>query len=183
MKYIILIFSLFSVLTLQAQVNAVITEGACSGYDLTLDNTVLEEIDDCSNDIGFDMAAGQTYVLGTTNADGLLNGISTLDLILLIKGMQSGFESPEATIAADWDRDGAISSYDFVNMRRAILGIDTDNNVKQYTVVKADHVFPQVDWFDIDVDYSTLEVTTEDFENLNIPVRVLKTGDVNFSAQ
>jgi len=54
------------------------------------------------------------------------NGISTLDMILILKqivGLEP-FDSPYKFIAADVNKSGTVTTADIVAIRRVILGID-----------------------------------------------------------
>jgi len=77
-----------------------------------------------------DMPLGGTYkVVPTLNRD-ILNGVSTLDLVLLQKhilGLEI-LDSPYKIIAGDVTRDGNISAIDLVELRKVILGISDEFN-------------------------------------------------------
>ena len=188
MKNIISISILFlSVFQLIGQSSVTVLEGACGGYEFTIDGTnTLQSTSPCLDVLPFDLQAGVTYELTTDIAtQEELNGISTLDLIMLQRhffGIET-LVSPEEIIAADFDQDGAVSTYDFLSIRRFILGVEADSPAHSYEVVKADHSFPAVEWYDLGVDYSTLEVTTDDLINGGLELKVIKLGDLNNSAQ
>ena len=75
-----------------------------------------------------DMPLGGSYrVVPRLNAD-LLNGVSTLDLVLIQKHIlgldQLG--SPYKIIAADVNNDKSISAIDLIELRKAILGLSVE---------------------------------------------------------
>ena len=70
------------------------------------------------------LETNQRYSLSAEKNDDYINGISTLDLVLMqrhILGLQS-LDSPYKLIAADVNDNGAISAVDLVILRRLILG-------------------------------------------------------------
>lgn len=179
---------LFGASCLLAQTNSVtVVQGACIGYDITLDGAKLLAMSDCQDDIGQELQAGTTYELSTDlSTQDLLNGVSTIDLVYIMRHLQGveELDTPAKIIAADVDQDGAISTYDLFTMRANILGITATSDKKQYHLVKADHQFPVIDGFDINVDYSSLSITSDDLNgNGQVEVQVIKIGDVNNSAQ
>ena len=114
--------------------------------------------------------------------DDYSNGISTLDMVLILKhilGIQA-FDSPYQSIAADVNKTKTISAADLVAIRKVILGTASD--------------FPNnTSWRFVDADYNFLDNNPldEDFpEWLNINLSRdtdfnfvgVKVGDVNGSA-
>ena len=94
-----------------------------------------------------------------------------------------GFPGTLEIISSDWDGDGTVSTTDYVEMRRMILGIDVDNPYQNYFVVPARFTFPTVDPFDIDIDdYSTLTFADTDVVDNMLEVFVFKVGDVDQTA-
>ncbi len=77
-----------------------------------------------------DMPTGGTYnVVPKLNKD-ILNGVSTLDLVLIQKhilGLER-LSSPYKIIAGDVNKDGNISAIDLVELRRVILGVSSEFN-------------------------------------------------------
>ena len=70
----------------------------------------------------------QDYEISASRDDDYLNGVSTLDLILIqrhILGLQD-LDSPYKVIAADVDASGHVSAIDLVHLRRLILGLTED---------------------------------------------------------
>ncbi len=75
-----------------------------------------------------------------------LNGVSTMDLILISKhilGIQR-LNSPYKIIAADADRSGSISTLDIIILRRLILGLidEFPGNGTSWRFVRANFTFP-----------------------------------------
>jgi len=77
-----------------------------------------------------DMPLGGTYkIVPQLNRD-ILNGVSTLDLVLIQKhilGLEN-LDSPYKVIAGDINRDGNITAVDLVELRRVILGMTQEFN-------------------------------------------------------
>ncbi len=74
-----------------------------------------------------------------------LNGVSTYDLVLISKHLLELqlLDSPYKMIAADIDNNGLITTFDIVQLKRLILGIDMDfANNTSWRFVDANFVFP-----------------------------------------
>jgi len=71
---------------------------------------------------------GYHYTILANKKDNPINGVSTLDIILMQKHiLGSGFlKSPYSIIAADINNDKSVSAADIVLLRNLILGLDTD---------------------------------------------------------
>jgi len=92
------------------------------------------------------IATGLDYTVLPQRNDDPLNGISTIDLILISKhilGTQK-LNSPYKIIAADADRSGSISTLDLIILRKLILGvIDAfPGNSTSWRFVRANFTFP-----------------------------------------
>jgi Cohesin domain/Dockerin type I domain len=77
--------------------------------------------------------SGQNYTITPKKVDGVTNGVSTADLVLISKHIlgQQSFNTPYQWIAADVNKNGTISTADLVELRKLILGINstyTNNN-------------------------------------------------------
>jgi len=86
-------------------------------------------------------AACQYFKLTPTRDDNPLNGVTTYDLVLISKHIQSNpvLNTPYKMIAADANKSGTITTLDIVLLRKLILGIDTvlANNTSWRFVDKA----------------------------------------------
>ncbi len=125
---------------------------------------------------------GQTIKITPDKVDDPLNGLSTIDLLLIekhIKG-QTVFVDPYILIAADINKSGSITVTDLIELRKLILGtVNTFPNNKPWIFLPSGFKFPdpQNPW----VYPSHLE-----FPSLNSPVSDadfigIKVGDVNNS--
>ena len=90
------------------------------------------------------LQAEQSYSLSAEKNDDYINGISTLDLVLMqrhILGLQN-LDSPYKLIAADVNDNGAISAVDLVILRRLILGqIEAFPNNDSWLFIDKDYQF------------------------------------------
>jgi len=87
--------------------------------------------------------ASYNYELTATRNTSYLEGVSTLDLILIQDHILSfnEFNSPYKVIAADINDDEKVSSIDIVQLRKLVLGvIDTIPN-RSWRFVDSDHEF------------------------------------------
>jgi hypothetical protein len=91
------------------------------------------------------VSAGFDYTVTPQYDEAHLNGVSTLDMILIsqhILGLQP-LDSPYKRIAADTNGSGHISTLDLIQLRRMILGIESGfDNVSSWRFVDAAYVFP-----------------------------------------
>ena len=77
-----------------------------------------------------------------------LNGVSTLDLVLMQKHILGidPFDSAYKVIASDVDNNEKVTAADLVNLRRIILGIEDEfsNGQSSWRFVKADVTYPNI---------------------------------------
>jgi hypothetical protein len=91
---------------------------------------------------------GDPYALHVTKDDDPLNGVSTKDIILIVRhllGLQA-FETPYEYIAADVNASNSIEVGDIVALRRLILGINDDlDNVPDWYFVSEQYDFEDIE--------------------------------------
>ena len=133
------------------------------------------------------LAQNGNYMVRPALDDAPLNGVSTLDLILIsqhILGVQP-LGSPYKRIAADTNGSGHITTLDIIKLRKMILGVDTGfGNVSSWRFVDASYLFP-------DPANPWAEAFPESISIQGLPVTsvadgdfvAIKTGDVNGDAQ
>ncbi len=154
---------------------------------IIIDGPVKKE--DMTNQRGEFMLAGiitgNSYTLTAKKDLNLLNGVSTLDLVMLKKHVLNldQLDSPYQMIAGDINRSGYISTLDLVELQKAILGI-------------SDHFENNTSWRFVDADYTfsnTIDALKSDFpesirlESLMEPsmtndLIAIKIGDLNGNA-
>jgi len=124
---------------------------------------------------------GQYDVVPSKNEEDKLNGITTLDIVLIQKHIL-GLEilpTPYKVIAADVNNDQIITGLDIINLRKLLLGV--------YAELPSNK-----DWRFVDANYDFINPTSpldEDFteeytiSNLNADMQIdfvaIKVGDVN----
>ncbi|GEM_PF-1085543 len=131
-------------------------------------NAFLSQTTDTAGQYLFaEMMAGHDYTLTPwLNADPL-NGVTTFDIVLLMRHIQDvqPLSSPYKRIAADVDRSGHISVSDMLELRKLILHtLPAFTQNSSWRFVPADYAFPQPDnpwaepfpevisWNDLDTD-------------------------------
>ena len=160
-----------------------------SGADVNLQSTIAEQNKSLKTDVngGFSFAGlpkSSTYTVSMTDNRNLLNGVSTLDLVMIqrhILGLES-FNDPKKVIAADVDNNSKVTAADLVTLRKNILGITIDfpNGQKSWRFVTANHVFTDpAQPFPFTEKY-VFNQLTENKVNQNF--QAIKIGDVNQSA-
>lgn len=103
--------------------SAMVTNASMSTQDITDQATDVEGLYAFA-----DNAMMTDYEISVSKSDDYLNGVSTLDLVLIQRHIlgYSRFESPYHMIAADVSGDTRISAIDLVQLRNLILGRTTD---------------------------------------------------------
>ncbi len=126
---------------------------------------------------------GYEYTVSAANDSDLLNGVSTLDLVMIqrhILGLEL-LNTPEQIIAADADNSGRVSASDLTAIRKAILGITSNfpNGQKSWRFIKADQQFTNNQSpFPFIESYNYKNLNENKFEQ---NFKGIKIGDVNGS--
>ncbi|MEQ1745960.1 MAG: HYR domain-containing protein [Saprospiraceae bacterium] len=93
-----------------------------------------------------DIPSGGTYSVRPSHDVGPLNGVSTLDMLLINKHIL-GVEvvaSPYKLVAADVNKSKSVTTFDIVELRKLILGIyQAFPSNTSWRFVDVDYVFPQ----------------------------------------
>ncbi len=141
---------------------------------------------DMTNDAGvYDIAAQESmdYELSAVKNDDYLNGVTTLDILLIQKHILDiqTLDSPYKLIAADASNDQRVSAVDLIQLRKLILGIYEElpsNDSWRFVDAKEtlNDVNPWPFTETIDVMNLTNDVSDEDFVGVKI-------GDVNGSVE
>jgi len=142
------------------------------------------DMTDENGQYAFDEVTVGNYDIKAALDDHPLNGVSTLDLVLIqrhILGLAT-LDSPYKIIAADADNNGSVSAIDLLSLRKLILGVDDilPNGQTSWRFPIQDQVF--VDQFKPFPYEETVEISslTDDMDNQNF--MGVKIGDVNLSA-
>jgi len=130
-----------------------------------------------------DMPIGGTYGIEPYKNDDVLNGVSTLDLVMIQKhvlGVQA-FNNPYKLMAADINGSYDVSAIDLIELRKLILGIYTDfPSNTSWRFVDDNHIFvdPLNPWLEMIPENYTINPL---MSSMDIPFTGVKTGDVNGS--
>ncbi len=141
------------------------------------------EMTDVSGEYAFpEMPYGGAYVVDPAKNTDPMNGVSTLDLVLIQKHILQleALNSPYKLVAADINADQEISAIDLVELRKLILGIYADFPANEsWRFIDAAFDITSVDPLSV-----TLPEVYE-IESLNSDMIIdfvgVKTGDVNNS--
>jgi hypothetical protein len=130
-----------------------------------------------------DNTVGIDYSVEPGKDGDYMNGVSTLDLVLIQRHILNLelFTSPYKVIAADINSDEKVSAADLVQLRKLILGVDTelaDNT--SWRFVDAAQTFEEVTspWPFIEV----IDIATLNSDMMDNDFIAAKIGDVNGSA-
>ncbi len=169
---------------------AILTDDQDPVNEVTVDlssnagGNILTALTDDQGQYSFQALLFQNYIITPFKNDDPVNGITTLDLVLInqhILGLDP-LDSPYKIIAADASNDGAVTSFDLVEIRKLILQLTSEfsNNTSFRFVDKAYQFpnpsnpffppFPEV----ININYLEEDELEQDFVGVKI-------GDVNDS--
>ncbi len=123
----------------------------------------------------------EDYVIKPEKNDDLLNGVTTLDLVLIQKHIL-GFNTlsnPYELIAADINNSKNIAASDLLELRKVILGLkDNFSNNRSWRFVQENYSFPPTkDLYDFPETYLISELSNDQF----VKFKGIKIGDVNGS--
>lgn len=130
-----------------------------------------------------DMPLGGSYSVAPYLDEGPLDGVSTLDLVMIqrhVLGIQT-LEDPYQLIAADVNNSEDISAIDLIELRKLILGIyDSFPSNTSWRFVDSDYQFPVPTdpWVTAFPESYSINALLSD---MHIPFIGVKTGDVNAS--
>ena len=166
--------------------------GPCNNnqYNLILNGQIMDPATssttmDCSYiiDPANVLVGTNEVVIDDIEGASVLNGLTTLDLVLIYRGLTSGFMDIFETIAADFDGDQAVSTKDLIEMRRYILGIENELQYQNFKIVDAGLV-ASTDFgpFNLGSDFKSYIFSDNQLGGAPLQVRILKSGDVNGSA-
>lgn len=119
-----------------------------SGIKFSLSEDEVYQISDENGYFSFDnLETGGNYSIKSASNKDILEGISTLDLILIqrhILGIEK-IQNPYLYIAADVNKDGKISAQDLVELRKVILGINDEfKNNTSWIGLESNYQFPDI---------------------------------------
>ena len=133
-----------------------------------------------------DLELGQDYSVIAQLDENLLNGVTTMDLILISKHILGTrlIDSPYKLIAADVDRSGHISTLDVIKLRKLILNIDNSlpNNNTSWRFIDAAYEFPDPNNPFMGYFPEFYNINDLDGPQMYVDFIAIKVGDVNGSA-
>ena len=121
------------------------------------------------------------YEVSGTKTDDYLNGVSTLDLVLIQRHIlgQTQLDSPYKMIAADINKDNEITTIDLLELRKLILGIYSElPNNASWTLVNGNNELSVDNPWNYEESISIAELTQDVYDENFIGVKI---GDVNGS--
>ena len=124
------------------------------------------------------------YVITPTKDDEHLNGVSTLDLVLIQRHILAltELDSPYDIIAADVNASESVSAADVIELRKLILGVqDEFNNNESFRFVETSYVFADAeDPFPFMEEKEFAEVDKDMVQSNFVAIKI---GDVNGSIE
>ncbi len=129
------------------------------------------------------MPTGGSYAVNPYKDDDHINGVSTLDLLLIQKHVLGikPLDSPYKLIAADVNASGSVTGIDLLELRKLLLGVylEFPNNTS-WRMVDAGYEFPVLD--DPFAEQFPEEYDIDPFSNsMNVEFVGVKIGDVDNS--
>jgi len=113
-----------------------------------------------------------------------LNGVSTLDLVFLLKLIiQDEYDSPIESVVMDIDQSGYNGINDLIILRQLILGEISGEEYASVLFKPGELEFPSdFNPFDFDYDFTKYEFEASDFDDLTFLFEGYKVGDFNGNA-
>lgn len=141
---------------------------------------------DANGNFYFDgMLVGNDYTVSPEKDAGLLNGVTTFDIILLrrhVLGLEL-LNSPYKMLAADVNRSGSITTFDIVSLQKAVLLIDDQfPNNKSWRFVDAAYVFPNPANPFVEPVPEVYNINDLGADMNNVSFKAIKVGDLNGNA-
>lgn len=124
------------------------------------------------------------YELSADKVDDYMNGVSTLDLVMISRHIVEieSFEDPYKIIASDASVDGRVSAVDLSFLKRLVLGVvDELENTNAWVFIDADQNF--FDQYNPWPFSNSIEINALSTDMLNENFIGVKIGDVNQSIQ
>jgi hypothetical protein len=131
-----------------------------------------------------DLTPGSNYAVRPFRNDNPVNGVSTLDLVLIQRHILNieRLSTPYKLIAADATKDGKISAGDLVELRKLILGSQADfTNNTSWRFVDKSYIFTNPDDAQNEAFPEIYDIALLN-NDMKIDFIAVKTGDVNCSA-
>lgn len=178
---IILLLLSLSVFAQNNQINVI--DGYCDAANLLLNDEMLESESTCNYTVDGNIIL-DVNILTAENPMDPLNGVSTLDMVLMMKELfiEQDYNN-EMIIASDTDGDGIVSTDDIIFTRRIILGIDDFRSINNIRLIPQEINLQEnnLDPFIQSSGFQSLEISREELEQGSYPVVVLRAGDLNRS--
>lgn len=133
------------------------------------------------------MELGEDYTISPSLLEGVDNGVSTFDIVLISKHILGTelLDSPYKIIAADVNNSGSVTTLDIIQIRKLILQVeDRFPRNTSWRFVPANYVFPDPNnpWaerFPELINYNDLSPEQE----IDLDFVGIKVGDVDLSAE
>lgn len=168
----------------------IITEGGVpvSGVEITPRGDMMDEMIMTESDglFEFELHTQEDYQITPYSPEDYLNGVSTIDIILISKhilGIQQ-LDSPYKILAADINRSNTVSTLDLIQLRKAILGVTNgfpSNTSWRYIDAAYNFPNPANPWQEEIPEIVDIPMLTHDMFGADFIA--LKIGDVNGNAQ
>jgi len=135
----------------------------------------------------FGMEIGEDYTISPSLLEGVDNGVSTFDIVLISKHIlgTAPLDSPYKIIAADVNRSGSVTTLDIIQIRKLILRVETSfAQNTSWRFVPSSYVFPDptnpwAEPFPELINYNDLSPGQE----IDLDFIGIKVGDVDLSAE
>jgi hypothetical protein len=132
-----------------------------------------------------DTLIGNTCFTPTLDED-VLNGVTAYDLLLIarhILGLEP-LSAPFGVIAADANKSGSVTTFDAVEIRKLLLGINTGfPNNTSWRFINQDFVFPNLNNpFQTSIAEVNCLLNAANGQDTTLVFKGVKTGDVDCSA-
>ena len=148
--------------------------------DMSTGSMEMNETNNTGSYLFDDVLSDDSYMIQAENDVDYLNGVSTLDIVLIQKHILgiSQLDSPYKIIAADANNSETISAVDLIQLRKLILGIYTELPDNQsWRFVDSEFIFADANspWPFVE----TISLSDMEADNMSNDFIAVKIGDVN----
>jgi len=130
----------------------------------------------------FEVSMGENYFVTPYSSEDYLNGVSTIDIILIAKHILgvTPLGSPYKLIAADINHSNSVTTLDLVHLRKAILGISQgfpNNHSWRFVSAAFDFPDPADPWLEAFPEAVNIPALHQNISNADFIA--VKIGDIN----
>ncbi len=125
----------------------------------------------------FDLPNNANYKLTLNKPTDKTNGVTVIDMVIIQRHILGivPFTTAHQYFAADLNLSGGISTFDLVQLRRMILGIETSNPIPTWRFVEEELMHENASWSQTNLEVALPQEQTDQ----ELTIMAIKVGDLN----